>query len=96
MKNQIYFTNKAGGLGCFVATKKGTNFDWRISPKEAARLMREHGYNLPFDIMCKEYGDDNDWVGMSPEDLNGPGEDREGLFDADYKTFEVYGAVGQP
>ena len=84
------FTDKAGKAGSFEPPRQGTNFGWRLKPEEAARLMREHGYNLPFDIMCKEYGDDDDWVGMSPEDLNEDGEDRAGLFDADYKTFEVY------
>jgi len=31
--------------------------------------------------------------GWRPEDLNEAGEDRAGLFDEDYKTFEVYADV---
>ena len=68
------------------ATEKATNFDIRIKKSEAERLLREFGYALPFDIMCKEYGDGKDWVGLSPEDL-----DREtGLLHESYKTFELW------
>ena len=91
MKKHVFcFIDKVKKAGNFETSRQGTNFGWRLKPEEAARLMREHGYNLPFDIMCKEYGDDDDWVGMSPEDLNKAGEDRAGLFDEDYKTFEVF------
>jgi len=89
MKKSVHcFIDKARKAGSFETSRQGTNFGWRLTPEEAARLMREHGYDLPFDIMCKEYWDDDDWVGMSPEDLNEAGEDRAGLFDEDYKTFE--------
>ncbi|MDO8805578.1 MAG: hypothetical protein Q7R35_14255 [Elusimicrobiota bacterium] len=96
MKKSVHcFIDKARKAGSFETSRQGTNFGWRLTPEEAARLMREHGYDLPFDIMCKEYGDDDDWVGMSPEDLNEAGEDRAGLFDEDYKTLEVYADVSE-
>lgn len=96
MKKSVHcFIDKARKAGSFETSRQGTNFGWRLTPEEAARLMREHGYDLPFDIMCKEYGDDDDWVGMCPEDLNEAGEDRAGLFDEDYKTFEVYADVSE-
>lgn len=91
------FVDKAGEAGQFVMLRKGTNFDYRISPEEAARLLLDHGYNLPFDIMCKEYGQDNreagdnDWIGLTVEDL---GEDENNpdnlLLDSDWKTLETW------
>lgn len=67
---KCFFVDKNDKPGQFAAIRKGTNFDYRISPEEAARLMREHGEAaLPFAVMCKEYGDDSDWVGMTEEDI---------------------------
>jgi len=86
-----YFIDRNGKAGQVAILRRGTNFDYRISPEEAARLLREHGEAaLPFAVMCKEYGEDSDWVGMTEEDLNEAGEDRAGLFDEDYKTFETW------
>ena len=86
-----YFVDRNGKPGQVAILRRGTNFDYRISPEEAARLLREHGEAaLPFVVMCKEYGDDSDWVGMTEEDLNEKGEDRAGRFDEDYKTFETW------
>lgn len=40
---------------------------------------------IPTEIMCKEYGDDEDWIGQSHEDV------KDGtLFDDDYQTFEIW------
>lgn len=63
-----------------------TNFDQRISKEEAERLLMLYGEFLPFDIMCKEYGQDEDWIGLSPDDLD---EDTL-LLDEDYQTFEIW------
>lgn len=95
MKPRVfYFLDKAGKLGHFETARKGSNFDWRITPAEAARLFREHGDKLAFDVMCKEYGDDKDWVGMCAEDLRDADTastpEEIGQFDSDYKTFEVF------
>jgi len=73
-----------GGIEVYVEKGQETNFAYRISKSEAERLFNTYR-KLPFDVMCKEYGDDDDWVGMSIEDIN---EDNE--FDDDYKTFEIY------
>lgn len=81
----VTFQTKNGKEGT-VAVSKATNFDYRISKKEAERLLKEFGYDLPFDIMCKEYGEDEDWVGVVVEDLN-----EDGTLDDDYKTFELNG-----
>lgn len=81
----VTFQTKNGKEGT-VAVSKATNFDYRISKKEAERLLKEFGYDLPFDIMCKEYGPDEDWVGVVEEDLN-----EDGTLDDDYKTFELNG-----
>lgn len=81
----VTFQTKNGKEGTVVVSK-ATNFDYRISKKEAERLLKEFGYDLPFDIMCKEYGQDEDWVGVVEEDLN-----EDGTLDDDYKTFELSG-----
>ncbi|MES2277900.1 MAG: hypothetical protein V4592_17870 [Bacteroidota bacterium] len=65
--------------------ESATNFDIRIEKSEAQRLLAQFGYALPFDIMCKEYGDDSEWVGLSPEDL-----DEKGLLNEEYQTFELW------
>ncbi len=67
--------------------ERATNFDIRIEKAEAERLLRNFGGRLPFDIMCKEYGEnDGDWVGLSPEDLD----EETGLLSEEYKTFELW------
>jgi len=68
------------------ATEKATNFDIRIKKSEAERLIREFRYALPFDIMCKEYGEGKDWVALTPEDLD----EQTGLLDESYQTFEIW------
>lgn len=68
------------------ATEKATNFDIRIKKSEAERLLREFGNALPFDIMCKEYGEGKDWIGLTPEDLDG----ETGLLHESYQTFEIW------
>jgi len=37
--------------------------------------------------MCREYGgEEDDWVGLCPEDLN----EERGLLNEDYQTFELW------
>lgn len=66
--------------------ENATNFDIRIEKMEAERLLTNFGHSLPFAIMCKEYGDDADWVGLTPEDLD----EETGLLDESYQTFEIW------
>ncbi len=65
------------------AISKGSNFDVRISREEAIGLI-EMGITLPFEIMSKEYGDDEDWNGVYSDDLESI------LSDDDYQTFEIW------
>jgi len=64
---------------------KTTDFDIRISKKEAERILGEE--KLSDDkfgsIMCKEYGGDEDWQSVLTDDLD------DGKLDSDYKTFEI-------
>lgn len=63
------------------AISKGSNFDVRISREEAERLVKEG----VFVVMCKEYGQDDDWCELCTDDL-----DENGLLDEDYLTFEIW------
>ncbi|HEY8929576.1 MAG TPA: hypothetical protein VIM55_10325 [Mucilaginibacter sp.] len=67
-------------------TEKVTNFDIRIDKEEAERILRSFGYRRNFDIMCKEYGDDDEWVGLCPEDLDS----ETGKLPENYQTFEIW------
>ena len=71
---------------------KTTNFNQRISKAEAERLLMLHGEFLPFEIMCKEYGQDEDWVGLTPDDLD---EDTL-LLNRYYQTFEIWADSDKP
>jgi hypothetical protein len=65
---------------------KATNFDFRIT-REVANYMLIHDMHnyWGFDIMCKEYGQDDDWVSLSMDDL-----DDEMFLDPDWKTLEIW------
>lgn len=67
--------------------KPGTNFHWRIDRAMALEILwrMKDGEKMPFDLMCKEYGDDEDWVEMKVEDL-----DENGNLDDEYQTFEIW------
>ena len=63
-----------------------TNFDLRI-PKPLAMYLIGSGLiddNRNGVVMCKEYGDDRDWVGIVHDDVPLIHDDDE------YQTFEVY------
>jgi len=66
--------------------ENATNFDIRIEKSDAERLLTQFGYSLPFEIMCREYGKDKEWVGLTPEDLD----DETGLLHESYQTFEIW------
>lgn len=71
--------------------EKGTDFDISLTRKETLYLLKpgKHGKSISdkhnIDIMCKEYGDDDDWVGLSSDDYETILEDA-----ATYKTFEIW------
>jgi hypothetical protein len=75
------------GIGVNINTDiETTNFNQRITKEEAERLLLLYGEFLPFEIMCKEYGQDDDWIGLTPDDLD---EDTL-LLDDDCQTFEIW------
>lgn len=102
MKKRVYYFNdKAGKAGHFETRRKGSNFDWRITTEEAARLLFVHGDNLPFDIMAKNYGmndeDDKAWSGLCKDDLSEETADALAplTLDEDWGPFEIWGRVGR-
>lgn len=70
------------------AISRGSNFDIRISRETAIDLLSTYP-NLPFEIMCKEYGPDEDWIGMTADDLEYGGRNKATLND-EYQTFEIW------
>ena len=58
-----------------------TNFDVRLTRDMAIHLLLEGDES----VMCKEYGDDEDWVGLTMDDL-----DENNLLDEDWVTFEYW------
>ena len=64
---------------------QATNFDLRISKSQAEKLLKQNLFNddVLGVIMCKEYGEDEDWIGLTSDDLIN------GFLDTDYKTFEI-------
>lgn len=73
-----------------IETQKGTNFDLRISNKDATTILR--GRRIGFDIipanmplMCKEYGEDEDWCELVADEL-----DEDYRVDKDYQTIEIW------
>ena len=58
---------------------KATNFDVRISRDVAEYLLKYDLLPPDADIMCKEYGEDDDWQGLTCEDL-----------DENYKLWEKW------
>ncbi len=73
---------------------KGTNFDIAISKEAAMDMIRPAYYmesgnsclkdEIGIQIMCKEYGDDDDWVGIEHDDYLNM------VDDPQYKTFEIW------
>lgn len=70
--------------------KKGTTFDILITREEALSLIKPDSNGLSisemfgFSIMCKEYGEDEDWCGVYSEDYDTI------LSDNTYATFEIW------
>lgn len=52
-----------------ITGEPGSNFGLRIDDAEARRLLWESGDDLPFHIMAAGYGEDDDWVGLTHEDV---------------------------
>lgn len=68
---------------------EATNFDRRIDKETALELIKPWGQSALYerigcDVMCKEYGDDEDWVGLQSDDY-------EMIKDSpEYQTFELW------
>lgn len=75
--------------------KKGTAFDICITREEALYLIkpRPDGKSISeikgINIMCEEYGDDEEWCGIETEDYDMI------LSDSTYSTFEIWLEEGQ-
>lgn len=86
----VAFTDTAGKAGSYTTSAaKGPGGGNVIHTSEAARLLREHGEALPFDIMAGNYGgeeedEEDGYTGLTPEDLE------EGRLDPDWGPFEVW------
>lgn len=62
------------------------SFDLSISKEQAEKLLvLSKSKRLPFEIMCKEYLDDGDWVGLNYFDL-----DDNNKLDDSLKTFQLW------
>ena len=74
-------------------SRPGSNYGWRISRREAVRLLKQCEYDLPISLIGKEYGDDGDWVGLDYTDLHMSYSNRGALnygkLDSDYRTIEI-------
>jgi hypothetical protein len=58
-----------------------TNFNVRVSKEEAMDLLKAGVNDI---IMCKEYGEDEDWVALAPDEV-------ETIEDSpEYQTFELW------
>ena len=68
-----------------IASSEGTNFDLRISREAAESLLINPVPNRHYAIMCKEYGNDSDWIGLQLDDL-----DDFLKLDDEYQTFEIW------
>lgn len=74
---------------------KATNFNTRVDKTTALILINQNISNqsgtvsiadiLNFEVMNKEYGDDDDWIGITHDDIDMIADDTE------YKTFELWG-----
>lgn len=64
---------------------KPTNFDCRIDKHTALFLLEHKVFNDDENgvIMCKEYGDTKDWVGVTSDDIDT-------IMEPEYKTFEIW------
>lgn len=75
--------------------KKGTEFDISLTKEEALYLIKpqQNGLSISdikgINVMCKEYGEDEDWCGVYSEDYN------EIISDCEYSTFEIWLEEGQ-
>lgn len=85
-KSKLFeFVDKAGVPGSCTVTLPAERFSYIITRRVAENLLVKHGYNLPFDIMTPPFdAPDDDWMGLTPEDLT------DGKLDKDRKEFEIW------
>jgi len=80
--------------GDLTMNREPSNFDLRISREEAnyilnSRLSWKENFDW-FDIMCKEYGDDEDWQEVNVDDLEEWETEWVKEICDDYNTLEIY------
>lgn len=81
VKNTSYLTHDEINL-IVPEERRGDDFHIKVSKVEAESLI---GMNIYPEIMNKEYGDDDHWVGMTKEDFD----EETNSFDNEYQTFEI-------
>ena len=62
--------------------RQGEAFHIKVNRSEAEYLLAN---DILEDIMCKEYGDDDDWIGVTKDDMD----EEIGGFDEESQTFEI-------
>ena len=75
-----------------INAREGTDFHVAIDKTDAESILNAVQTDFNWEqfttivpIMCKEYGQDEDWVGIEPSDL-----DEDGKLDEDWQTFELW------
>jgi hypothetical protein len=80
-------------LDKYIATVEVKKFDRVIDRAAALDLIRPAVYTsgtmcmkdiLHIEVMCKEYGDDDDWVGLEADDYDNIASDDK------YQTFQIW------
>ena len=71
---RLAWTASDGATGYITMKEAGTNFGARLTSEQVLKAFAEAkrvGQRLPFDIMAAGYGQDEDWVGLDPDDWSG-------------------------
>lgn len=84
-----------GATGYITMKEAGTNFGARLTSEQVLKAFAEAkrvGQRLPFDIMAAGYGQDEDWVGLDPDDVDDYLDkiDVKGFEENGWGPFEVY------
>ena len=90
--NLTTYTFKGKGAPILIVAEEalGAGGGLVLTRQEAERLLRQHGEALPFDVMARNYGEeDGNWTGLTPEDLDTSEPEGQQL-DPDWGPFEAW------
>jgi hypothetical protein len=86
-----HFQIKTNRIQASIAITKGRSFDWRITKEAAEQILKYDALRgTGIVLMCKEYGQDEEWVGLESSDLNDDNNTGILKLDDDLKTFELW------